>query len=185
MRVRALTPEQREAVANLTHPSQMPIEERRRQYNALNRRLESAKDLPPGLIEKWNAQDSIGKFLICLSCFNLPPCLCDFDSWSRHSSAKQFVRLVCQFITQGLNSSRPSFLTHQCNPWRLKPSTESWNPSLSRIYSNSSWWYMLQLEAVTSAGRSQVHRASPWWTRDQVWCWLGQRQNLVLSGPQC
>ena len=69
MRVRALTPEQREAVANLTHPSQMPIEERRRQYNALNRRLESAKDLPPGLIEKWNAQDSIGKFLICLSCF--------------------------------------------------------------------------------------------------------------------
>lgn len=44
---------------------------------------------------------------------------------------------------------------------------------------------MLQLEAVTPAGRGQVHRASSGWTRDQVWCRLGQRENLVLSGPQC
>jgi hypothetical protein len=98
LRVRALTPEQREAVANLTHPSQMPIEERRRQYNALNRRLESAKDLPPGLIEKWNAQDSIGKFLIGLICLFI--CLPIYMILISVFNAKQFVGLVFQAITQ-------------------------------------------------------------------------------------
>ena len=111
--VRVLTPEQREAVANLTHPSQMPIEERRRQHNALNRRLESAKDLPPGLIEKWNAQDSIGKLLIGLICLFI--CLPIYMILIAAFNAKQFVGLVFQ-AHSGLNSSRLSFSTHQCNP---------------------------------------------------------------------
>lgn len=66
-RVKILTPEQREAISSMTDPSQVPIEERRRQYNAINRRMNgpSAKTFPPGLVEKWrDANDSQKKFLV-------------------------------------------------------------------------------------------------------------------------
>lgn len=66
-RVKILTPEQRAAISSLTDPAQVPIEERRRQYNAINRRLNGAnadKNFPPGLVEKWrDANDSQKKFL--------------------------------------------------------------------------------------------------------------------------
>lgn len=66
-RVKVLSPEQAQAVLAMTDPVQVPIEERRRQYNAINRRManpETAKSFPPGLVEKWkDATDSQKKFL--------------------------------------------------------------------------------------------------------------------------
>lgn len=57
-RVKVLTEEQKQAVLTLTDPSQIPIQERRRQYNAINRRITSnAKSFPPGLVEKWRDAD--------------------------------------------------------------------------------------------------------------------------------
>ena len=48
----------------LTSPEQIPIQERRRQYNAIHRKMENGRNLPPGLAEKWaNAKSSQDKFL--------------------------------------------------------------------------------------------------------------------------
>ena len=67
-RVKVLTPEQKQAVLELTSPDQVPIQERRRQYNAINRRFErpgAEKTYPPGLIQKWqDATDGQKKFLV-------------------------------------------------------------------------------------------------------------------------
>ena len=57
-RVKILTEEQKQAVMSLTDPQQVPIQERRRQCNAINRRITSnAKSFPPGLVEKWRDAD--------------------------------------------------------------------------------------------------------------------------------
>ena len=59
-RVKVLTDEQKQAVLSLTDPQQIPIQERRRQYNAINRRItntSNAKSFPPGLVEKWRDAD--------------------------------------------------------------------------------------------------------------------------------
>ena len=50
----------------MTDPSEIPLDERRRQYNAINRRMNSpsAKNFPAGLVEKWQAANSAeAKFL--------------------------------------------------------------------------------------------------------------------------
>jgi hypothetical protein len=52
-RVKVLTEEQRAAIQNLTHPSQMSHAERKRQFGALGRRLEKSDTLPPGVLAKW------------------------------------------------------------------------------------------------------------------------------------
>ena len=69
VRVKVLTDEQRKAIQSLTSPDQIPLEERRRQYMAIGRVMKSGKDLPAGLIEKWNGtgKDSKKKPLgLCL-----------------------------------------------------------------------------------------------------------------------
>ena len=71
-RVKILSPEQKDAVLSLTSPDQVPLEERRRQYNAINRRIATDRNLPPGLAEKWaNAKSSQDKFLGLLLQSNL------------------------------------------------------------------------------------------------------------------
>lgn len=57
-RVKVLTPEQKEAIRTLTHPSQMSHEERKRQFGALGRRLEKTDTLPPGVLAKWECAQS-------------------------------------------------------------------------------------------------------------------------------
>ena len=60
-RVKILTEEQKVAAQSLTSPDQVPLKERRRQYNAIHKRMESDesdKSLPPGLAEKWAAAKS-------------------------------------------------------------------------------------------------------------------------------
>ena len=65
-RVKTLNAEQRAAVQSLTSPDQVPLKERRRQYNAIHRRMENDKSLPPGLAEKWAAaKTSQEKLLGC------------------------------------------------------------------------------------------------------------------------
>lgn len=54
-RVKCLTPEQKEAISGLTEPSQMSHAERKRQFGALNRRLEKTDTLPAGVLAKWEA----------------------------------------------------------------------------------------------------------------------------------
>ena len=63
VRVKVLTDEQRKAIQSLTSPDQIPLEERRRQYMAIGRAMKSGKDLPEGLVQKWNAtgKDSMKK----------------------------------------------------------------------------------------------------------------------------
>ena len=56
--MKVLNQEQREAVLALTDPEQVPIKERRRQYNAIHRLMGSSKSLPTGLAEKWAAAKS-------------------------------------------------------------------------------------------------------------------------------
>ena len=53
-RVKILTPEQKDAIRNLTDSNQIPHRERKRHWNALYRRLEH-KDLPEGLLQKWQS----------------------------------------------------------------------------------------------------------------------------------
>ena len=57
----------------MTDPSEMPLEERRRQYNAINRRINNpntAKNLPAGLVEKWQAANTPeSKLLVLYSLF--------------------------------------------------------------------------------------------------------------------
>ena len=69
-RVKCLSPEQQTAVLELTDPSAVPLEERRRQYNAINRRMknpDSVKNFPAGLVEKWAAANTPeAKFLVCV-----------------------------------------------------------------------------------------------------------------------
>ena len=54
-RVKVLTEEQRQAIQNLTDPSQMTHAERKRQFGALNRRLSNSETLPAGVLAKWEA----------------------------------------------------------------------------------------------------------------------------------
>lgn len=61
-RIRILTPAQREAIKNLTDSNQIPHTERKRHWNAFYRRLEQ-KDLPEGLLQKWqNTSTDRGKW---------------------------------------------------------------------------------------------------------------------------
>ena len=78
--MKCLSPEQKEAIMQMTDPAEMPLEERRRQYNAINRRInnpDNHKNFPAGLVEKWqSASTSEAKLLVipCLSnytCFFL------------------------------------------------------------------------------------------------------------------
>lgn len=76
VRVKVLGDEQKQAIQDLQSPEQIPLEERRRQYTAIGRVMKSGKELPPGLIEKWNAtgKDSAKKRLGVLQLLNaLPP----------------------------------------------------------------------------------------------------------------
>ena len=57
-RVKILSPEQREAIQSLTHPTQMSHAERKRQFGALGRRLEKSDTLPPGVLAKWECARS-------------------------------------------------------------------------------------------------------------------------------
>ena len=63
MRVKVLTGEQKQAIQDLQSPEEIPLQERRRQYTAIGRVMKSGKDLPEGLIQKWNAtgKDSMKK----------------------------------------------------------------------------------------------------------------------------
>lgn len=72
VRVKLLTPEQRQAIEDIKSPAEIPIEERRRQYAAIGRVMKSNKNLPEGLVAKWNAtgRDSLAKFGF-LGCFVL------------------------------------------------------------------------------------------------------------------
>lgn len=54
-RVKVLTPDLRSQIENMTHPSQLPREERKRQYAALDRRMKETHTLRPGLLEKYQA----------------------------------------------------------------------------------------------------------------------------------
>ena len=55
-RIRALSPQEMEAIQNLQSPSDLPHSERKRQWNALYRRLE--KPCPAGVLAKWEAATS-------------------------------------------------------------------------------------------------------------------------------
>ena len=52
-RVKVLTDEQKEAIMNLTDPSQLEAKERKRQLAALDRRMAKKDTLPPGVLAKW------------------------------------------------------------------------------------------------------------------------------------
>ena len=52
-RIKALSDDQKLAIQQLQHASQMPYKERKRQFSALKRRLE--KPCPPGVLAKWEA----------------------------------------------------------------------------------------------------------------------------------
>lgn len=54
-RVKCLTDEQKDAISQLTHPSQLSHAERKRQFGALHRRLEKEDTLPAGVLAKWEA----------------------------------------------------------------------------------------------------------------------------------
>lgn len=54
-RVKCLTDEQKEAISQLTDPSQLSHAERKRQFGALKRRLEKEDTLPAGVLAKWEA----------------------------------------------------------------------------------------------------------------------------------
>ena len=56
-RVKVLSEEQREALQSLSSASQIPHDERKRQWGALHRRLKQP-GLPEGLLEKWAAAKS-------------------------------------------------------------------------------------------------------------------------------
>lgn len=52
-RVKCLTDEQRQAIRDLQDPSELSHGERKRQFGALNRRLEKVDTLPAGVLAKW------------------------------------------------------------------------------------------------------------------------------------
>ena len=110
--------------------------------------------------------------------FHLSPYLENFDL-----DIQQFAGIVFQAITKvWIPQDLPSWPTNAVHEdWSL---LQRVGPLALPKYLSIIPVCMLQLEAVTPAGRSQVHRTSTRWTRDQVWCRLGQRQNLVLPGPQ-
>ncbi|CAE7280479.1 unnamed protein product, partial [Symbiodinium sp. CCMP2592] len=73
-RVRCLTPEEKEAVSNMTSYRQMDKSERKRQFAALDRRFKDHSTLPPGLLEQYQAAfgSSDRKFeLLSLGCWNM------------------------------------------------------------------------------------------------------------------
>lgn len=62
-RVKVLNPTQVEAIQTLTSSSQIPHDERKRQWNALHRRLKQP-GLPEGLLEKWATAKTAGAKLV-------------------------------------------------------------------------------------------------------------------------
>ena len=83
-RVKILTPEQREAIANLSCASQLTHAERKRQWGALNRKLEKKDTLPPGVLAKWERastpQEKPDPQLVSSSCILLDTSLTVFFS---------------------------------------------------------------------------------------------------------
>ncbi len=57
-RVKVLSQEQRDAITSLQTASQIPHEERKRQWGALHRRLKKTDTLPAGVLAKWEAATS-------------------------------------------------------------------------------------------------------------------------------
>jgi len=53
-RVKVLSEDQRNAINQMQRANEIPHSERKRQWNALHRRLQQP-DLPEGLLEKWAA----------------------------------------------------------------------------------------------------------------------------------
>ena len=52
-RVKVLSPEQHDAMSQLTCSSQLPHSERKRQFGALHRRMQHTNTLPAGVLAKW------------------------------------------------------------------------------------------------------------------------------------
>ena len=57
-RVKVLSQEQHDAIASLQTASRIPHAERKRQWGALNRRLQKTDTLPAGVLAKWEAATS-------------------------------------------------------------------------------------------------------------------------------
>lgn len=69
-RVKALSGAQVEAIQSLTNASQIPHAERKRQWNALHRRLKQP-DLPEGLLEKWASTKTAAAKLVSQFYFHM------------------------------------------------------------------------------------------------------------------
>lgn len=136
-RVKCLSPEQKEAVMAMTDPSEMPLEERRRQYNAINRRItnpNNAKTFPAGLIEKWEAASTPqAKLLVILYIWKITQVF-----YNMHCCLVQNHLLISNLETSfsdpsccpGSNFSSASFSIHRFRPCTLKPGSKSRGPSV-------------------------------------------------------
>ena len=105
-RVKCLSPEQKDAILQMTDPTEIPLAERRRQYNAINRKMNNpdcAKTFPAGLIEKWQASNtSEAKFLVGIKL-----------SWFRSRVQVVdvvFIFLSCCHLMLGASQSDVTFL---------------------------------------------------------------------------
>lgn len=106
-RVKVLTPEQRQAIQNLTDPSQMPHEERKRQFGALNRRLKDEATLPAGVLAKWEcaktqSQKPGTKFFLSLATYRFN--FCQIISLLSDSPTPRFEFLKCFMLDSSLSN---------------------------------------------------------------------------------
>lgn len=82
-RVKVLTDSQREAIRSMQSANEIPHAERKRQWNALHRKLKQP-DLPEGLLEKWNSsKTAASKSLAQLS----------FESYLNALESKHFLKV--------------------------------------------------------------------------------------------
>jgi len=119
-RVKILSEDQREAIQSLSSASQIPHDERKRQWGALHRRLKQP-GLPAGLIEKWaDAKTSSQKFYAQLFVCSEHLIKTSFNSNMVPSSwlmQPRFEFLKCFLADPSMQSMEIEVYHQECHPY--------------------------------------------------------------------
>ncbi|CAJ1448050.1 unnamed protein product, partial [Effrenium voratum] len=118
-RIKVLSDSQRAAIARLQCWEDMPAPERKRQREALRRRMQKTQDLKPGLYEKWISATSPATTFDFLKCWLLDPTMATMQV-ETHFVQQAESKSKSKFIELPLNELEELYKTEEDRKWLME-----------------------------------------------------------------